>query len=814
MNSCLTTLLLVTALINKASSQQDYYCFQPVDVAVLIDSSAYFGSQNFDELKTVAKNFVTYFELSENRLGPFIGFIPYSDTVDPSKVINFRYSTSVRRLTKKINNKLKFDGGRGTRLDLALKNARESLFKRNKGSRTWIPHVVVAITGSMKYWDTQGSLRDDIKREALALRAQGIQLLIAAIGSSDTANRAYLESMVATSDDVFMVRYSYGLMQVAEKMVRQLCPAPVKTFSCPGKVDMAFILDSSGSISDDDYNKMKYFVYSIAKALNVTKTGAHAGVVIYSKFGELSIKFSDHDDIESFRKAVYNLKHMKSFTRIDLGLKVAHSQLFSPIYGGARAEVKKLAFILTDGRQTELAGVKSVKVSLREAAKPLIDSGIKTLSIGIGHVVDRNELRAMVESDEDVITAVNFDELVKRIQNISQLTCEEVAFTQCKHPADIAFLMDSSNNVRYDQFEKIKEFIKTIAKLFKISQYGTHSAVIVYGNQADLSVKMNSNGNSSSFIKAVDQLWRVGGRRLSSKAFELAEDVLSDYSAGARRRIPKVVVYFTAGPESSVRDVAALRAAAKRLRDRSVLVFPIGIGSGVDSVQLSPLTQSSANVFRVKSFTQLGDQLAPLTDQVCESIGPKICEKAVDVAFIIDSSGSIGLNEFSDARRFVENVAKTFQISPQKAHVALMIYSDEARVVTRWDKIKSQEDLRAELDALPHLRGKTRIDLALKLAGADLFRSNGGMRPTPVPKVAIVITDGRQSPAADAIRLDEAAAPLLVKSIKVLSIGVGDKIDQYELNMMVDKPEEQTFRAQSYRALDTQLAAIAREICW
>ena len=41
--------------------------------------------------------------------------------------------------------------------------------------------------------------------------------------------------------------------------------------------------------------------------------------------------------------------------------------------------------------------------------------------------VDERELRAMVQYDEDVITVANFDELVKKIQNITQVTCEEIS---------------------------------------------------------------------------------------------------------------------------------------------------------------------------------------------------------------------------------------------------------------------------------------------------------------------------------------------------------------------------------------------------
>lgn len=170
-------------------------------------------------------------------------------------------------------------------------------------------------------------------------------------------------------------------------------------------------------------------------------------------------------------------------------------------------------------------------------------------------------------------------------------------------------------------------------------------------------------------------------------------------------------------------------------------------------------------------------------------------------------------DEFSEVKNFVRAIADIFTISRTKTHVGLMIYSDEARIMAKFNQIQSKEALSTALEDLPHLRGKTRIDLALKLASAKLFTGNGGMRwSSSVPKVAIVITDGRQSPAADAIRLDEAAAPLIVGDVKILAIGVGDKIDRGELEMMVKSPE-MTFWGSSYQALRVQLATIAREMC-
>jgi hypothetical protein len=55
--------------------------------------------------------------------------------------------------------------------------------------------------------------------------------MIAFVGSvegREQQDRALFESMVKSKDDLFMIRYSYGLTQVAKKMVQDLCPVPGK----------------------------------------------------------------------------------------------------------------------------------------------------------------------------------------------------------------------------------------------------------------------------------------------------------------------------------------------------------------------------------------------------------------------------------------------------------------------------------------------------------------------------------------------------------------------------------------------------------
>ena len=94
-------------------------------------------------------------------------------------------------------------------------------------------------------------------------------------------------------------------------------------FPCPVTADIAFIVDSSNSIGPINYMKTKYFVYSIANALNISSTGAHAGVVLYSATATRPIKFTDYTDITSFKEAVYNLEYMGQVMNYDVVVPLA-----------------------------------------------------------------------------------------------------------------------------------------------------------------------------------------------------------------------------------------------------------------------------------------------------------------------------------------------------------------------------------------------------------------------------------------------------------------------------------------------------------
>ena len=109
-----------------------------------------------------------------------------------------------------------------------------------------------------------------------------------------------------------------------------------------------------------------------------------------------------------------------------------------------------------------------------------------------------------------------------------------------------------------------------------------------------------------------------------------------------------------------------------------------------------------------------------------------MCKAVLDVAFLLDSSGSIGRRNWKLVLDFVKDAVKAFGFSPSGSHFASISYSSYAVVDFRFntltgDKLNAVE-LNKIVDRIKHQRGYTYIDRALLLADKEIFSERGGMR--------------------------------------------------------------------------------------
>ena len=162
------------------------------------------------------------------------------------------------------------------------------------------------------------------------------------------------------------------------------------------------------------------------------------------------------------------------------------------------------------------------------------------------------------------------------------------------------------------------------------------------------------------------------------------------------------------------------------------------------------------------------------------------CQTPVDLAFIVDSSGIIGTKNYLKEKHFIKQLARSLGVAPGQSRAALVLYSDAATLKAGFDQYPTLEEFHKSVDDLPYEGGSTRIDLALEKANQEVFpQARKG-----VPKIAILITDGKQTKTAYSKGLREASEPLRKAGVRVLAVGVGSGVDLDELRLVTESDDD------------------------
>ncbi|XP_065672706.1 uncharacterized protein LOC101240329 isoform X2 [Hydra vulgaris] len=266
----------------------------------------------------------------------------------------------------------------------------------------------------------------------------------------------------------------------------------LKNPSCDPIVDVGFIIDSSGSLRDQYHQEIEFLI-NLAKTFNISKNGAHAGVITFSSRAVLNIKLNQYYDQEQFEFAIDEIAYMGYVTRIDLALRKA-LEMFDEI-NGARKNIPQLLFLLTDGEQ--YAGDGVVDENPANVAQLVRDRGIEIIAVGIGSGVNQSELNTITGSTEKVFLAENFDELINKnfLKRIKDGTC--LGNTENEFKLHKSNLLATLSVIE-------EEFIISFEIKPTLYSRGLHSVFrIELENDRYIAVWFSDNGSGTLIIKSV-----------------------------------------------------------------------------------------------------------------------------------------------------------------------------------------------------------------------------------------------------------------------------------------------------------------------
>lgn len=201
-----------------------------------------------------------------------------------------------------------------------------------------------------------------------------------------------------------------------------------------------------------------------------------------------------------------------------------------------------------------------------------------------------------------------------------------------------------------------------------------------------------------------------------------------------------------------------------------------------------------------------GEAVASCNEEACQPV----CRKELDVGIILDGSSSVTRSNWDKTLEFVQTFAKEFEISEQGVHFGVLHFSWKVYMdfLISDQRYWQQEALNEKVSTISYPYGGTRTDLALN-AAKDQFFCNECTNRNTVPKVLLVVTDGKSSYNAKSVK--DASQPLKDESVTIITIGIGSA-DRTELEEMATD-ESHVFMLEQYTYLKDKLNSLLKLTC-
>ena len=157
----------------------------------------------------------------------------------------------------------------------------------------------------------------------------------------------------------------------------------------------------------------------------------------------------------------------------------------------------------------------------------------------------------------------------------------------------------------------------------------------------------------------------------------------------------------------------------------------------------------------------------------------------VDLAFVFDSSDTIGVGALEDAKMLVKKMVKGLELGADESRVALVVFADKVEVKARFSENLSVKQFKDMVQNMKSIGSRTRIDKAL--VETKLVFKEGR---DDVYKIAVVLTDGKQSEGPEIKSLLGTSEPLRRAGVRVLAVAVGTQASKGRLRLMTDSMDD------------------------
>ena len=198
------------------------------------------------------------------------------------------------------------------------------------------------------------------------------------------------------------------------------------------KVDLCLIIDSSGSIRDnnprdgsDNWRTQLDFLSDLVGDFTVGPEATRVGAIVFSEQVRLEFPLDMYQTVGQVQGAIDGIPYMGQMTNTPEALSQTRNLCFNPSTGD-RSDAINLAIIVTDG----VPYPSNRRAPALDAAVSLRDAGVKMIAVGITDALDEEFLKAMSSPPQiegkNFFTAIDFAELATIRETVVEGACEAI----------------------------------------------------------------------------------------------------------------------------------------------------------------------------------------------------------------------------------------------------------------------------------------------------------------------------------------------------------------------------------------------------
>ncbi|GAB0177352.1 von Willebrand factor [Grus japonensis] len=593
---------------------------------------------------------------------------------------------------------------------------------------------------------------------------------------------------------------------------------PPSEYSCSKMMDLAFLIDGSNKLSEEDFEQLKTFITGMMKKLHISQKKIRVSILVYRAGPTIYLGLKDIKTQSQMRKIVQRIKYTGD--EVASAPEVLKYTVFH-VFGKAER---------TNAARIEVLFIASKSPGkFRSILTALKNKKIAVIPVGIGPYVNVEQIRFIEKQSPDnkaflmnnVLELMdNRDLLIDHLcdlgpeessllQTTSTPTMASVLLPPWSQPAppsfsekptrkrlDIAFIVEGSDNVGEENFNIMKKFLEKVITAMNIGREDIHVTVMQYSETVTLEYSFREIQSKENIIEKVRSIPYQGGKATNTGN---AIDYISKHTFtpvnGGRQDVPHLVYMVSSSPSTDVITRPP----------RSINVIPIGITPNANIQELRKISQPN-NPIILHSYSALIEEAPELVLQSCCSHKhwaevPELCNKPMDVMFLLDGSSNIGASEFEEMKNFVRAFIRSAEISNTSIHVSVLQYARENNLEISWNVPQETEKLVEMVHSIQQReQGPTRLGKAIDFVVQNAMSESHGGRPS-ASKVAIVIVSGRSEDTVDA-----AALSARMNRVSLFPIGVGDRYDEEQLRTLTGpSAANRIMKLQNFEDLSTMI---------